>query len=211
MMTVETSPAVPSVSTARADTSATFEQIYEGHVEFIWRSARRLGVAEGAIDDVVQQVFLVVHRRFGEFEARSSLKTWLFAILLRVVREHRRSLRRKSPHWFGLRIDVEDLAESAARSSPAEALERAEAWQILDRLLESLEGDKRVVFVMMEVEEMTAIEVSQATGLSPKAVYSRLRAARTDFERAASRMRADHPRAWRDLGTSTGNVAGSIR
>lgn len=207
-MTVETSPAAPSL-TSQARAPTTFEWVYDEHIEFIWRSARRLGVNEGAIDDVVQQVFLVVHRRFGEFESRSSLKTWLFAILLRVVREHRRSLRRKSPHWFGPRVDTDALADDSGRSSPAEALERAEAWRILERLLESLEGDKRVVFVMMEIEQMTAAEVSEATGLPPSAVYSRLRAARTDFERAAARLRSDHPQTWREV--STPHAAGSLR
>jgi RNA polymerase sigma-70 factor, ECF subfamily len=210
-MIVETSPVLPSVTSPHAEAATTFERVYDEHVEFIWRSARRLGVSEGAIDDVVQQVFIVVHRRFGEFESRSSLKTWLFAILLWVVREHRRSLRRKSPHWFGQRVDVETLAENSGGSRPDEALERAEAWQILEELLGSLEGDKRVVFVMMEVEQMTAAEVSEATGLPPSAVYSRLRAARTDFERAAARMRAKHPETWRDASTNGGRAAGSIR
>ncbi len=211
-MTVETSSARSNVSTTHGETATTFERVYDEHVEFIWRSARRLGVSEGAIDDVVQQVFLVLHRRFGEFESRSSFRTWLFAILLRVVREHRRALRRKSPHWFGKRVEVDELADSSSKSCPAEALERAEAWQILEDLLESLEGDKRIVFVMMEIEQMTAVEVSAATGLRPNAVYSRLRAARTDFERAAARLRAERAPTLRDgSATRVHTTTGSIR
>jgi RNA polymerase sigma-70 factor, ECF subfamily len=164
-----------------------FEGIYEQHVDFVWRSARRLGVDELAADDVVQQVFLVVHRRLGEFEGRSSLKTWLFSILLHVAREHRRGLRRKSPHWAHEPVDPDLIADGTA--NPHEALARMEAWRTIDELLETLEGDKRVVFVMAELEEMTAQEISEATGLAPKVVYSRLRAARTDFERAAAAMR----------------------
>lgn len=210
-MTVETLPALPRLTSPETETATTFERVYDEHVEFIWRGARRLGVNEGAIDDVVQQVFLVVHRRFGEFEGRSSLKTWLFGILLRVVREHRRALRRKSPHWFGKRVDTDDLADDSGRSSPAESLERAEAWKILDRLLKSLESEKRDVFVMMEIEQMTATEVSEATGLRPSAVYSRLRAARIDFERAAARLRMEHPQTWRNASVTRAHAAGSIR
>ncbi|MEO8875534.1 MAG: sigma-70 family RNA polymerase sigma factor [Polyangiaceae bacterium] len=164
-----------------------FDGVYDQNVGFVWRSARRLGVGDHAVDDVVQQVFVVVHRRLSEFEGRSSLKTWLFSILLHAVREHRRSLRRKSPHWWSSPNDPE-LVEDGARNPEQEA-ERAEASRTIDRLLENLDGDKRVVFVMAELEQMTANEISEATGLDTKAVYSRLRAARIDFERAAEKLR----------------------
>jgi len=164
-----------------------FDTVYDQHVEFVWRSARRLGVGDHAIDDVVQHVFVVVHRRLAEFEGRSSLKTWLFSILLHGVREHRRSMRRKSPHWWGAPADP-DLLEDSARNPEQEA-ERAEASRTIDLLLENLDGDKRVVFVMAELEQMTANEISEATGIDTKAVYSRLRAARIDFERAANKLR----------------------
>lgn len=165
----------------------SFDVVYEGHVDFVWRSARRLGVDDAAADDVVQQVFLVVYRQLGAFQKRSSLKTWIFSILLRVVREHRRSLRRKSPHLAHAPVDPDLIADGAV--NPHEALSRAQASQTIDALLDSLEGDKRIVFVMAELEEMTAPEISEATGLSTKAVYSRLRAARTEFERAAAALR----------------------
>jgi RNA polymerase sigma-70 factor (ECF subfamily) len=166
---------------------ATFESVYSTHVEFVWRSALRLGVDGAAADDVVQQVFLLVYQRLDGFEWRSTLKTWLFAILLRVVRGHRRILRRKSPHLAHDSVDLDLVADGAA--NPHEALSRAEASRTIDSLLDSLERDKRVVFVMAELEEMTAAEISLATGLEPSAVYSRLRAARTDFERAAAALR----------------------
>jgi RNA polymerase sigma-70 factor (ECF subfamily) len=169
----------------RAEVS--FEQVYSTYVDFVWRSALRLGVDEAAADDVVQQVFLVVYQRLCTFEGRSTLKTWLFAILLRVAREQRRVLRRKSPHRAHESVDPDLVADGAV--NPHEALSRAEASRMIDVLLNSLDGDKRVVFVMAELEEMTAPEISLATGLTPNAVYSRLRAARTDFERAASTLR----------------------
>jgi RNA polymerase sigma-70 factor (ECF subfamily) len=172
---------------AAAPAALSFDAVYDAYVDFVWRSARRLGVGEGAVDDVVQQVFLVVHRRLTEFEGRASIRTWLFSILLNAVRDHRRSLRRKSPHAFLDGEDPDTLAEPAL--GPEEALERAEASRMIDRLLEELEDDKRVVFVMAELEQMTPAEIAEATGLEPKAVYARLRAARIDFERAASRMR----------------------
>jgi RNA polymerase sigma-70 factor (ECF subfamily) len=174
---VSSSPAAP----------LEFERVYDEHVDFVCRSVRRLGVHDLAVDDVAQRVFLVVHRRLAEFEGRSSLKTWLFAIVLNAVREHDRSARRKSPHWFSEPADPDALPDASL--DPDLALERAEASRVIDRLLGTLHGDKRVVFVMAELEQMTAVEIAHATGLDTKAVYSRLRAARVDFERAAARLR----------------------
>ena len=183
----------PPANAERAEALAfeprSFEAIYDAHVDFVWRSARRLGVRDEAADDVVQRVFLVVHRRLPEFEGRSTLKTWLFSILLNAVRDHRRSLRRKSPHWQSEPTDPDALADTTVTGNPDVAFERAEASRIIDALLDTLDEEKRAVFVMAELEEMTAIEIGEATGLDPKNVYSRLRAARTDFERAAASMR----------------------
>ncbi len=76
-----------------------FEAIYDEHFDFVFRNVRRLGVPDAHVDDAVQEVFLVVHRRLAEFEGRSSVKTWIFGVLARVAADHRRSIRRKSPHW----------------------------------------------------------------------------------------------------------------
>ncbi|MBC8068738.1 MAG: sigma-70 family RNA polymerase sigma factor, partial [Deltaproteobacteria bacterium] len=67
------------------------EQVYRQHYAFVWRSCRRLGVPDAELDDVVQEIFVIVHRRLAGFEGRSAITTWLFAIAYRVVRDQRRS------------------------------------------------------------------------------------------------------------------------
>jgi RNA polymerase sigma-70 factor (ECF subfamily) len=172
----------------------TFKDFYNAHVEFVWRGARRLGVDDAAVDDVVQHVFLVAHRRFPEFRlddfpgGRGSVKAWVFAILARVVREYRRSTRRKSPHVNLPYTDPETLAD-ARLNGPHEALAKVEAARLVQRLLEELDHDKREVFVLAELEELTAVEIANALGLNSSTVSSRLRAARREFERAAERHR----------------------
>jgi RNA polymerase sigma-70 factor (ECF subfamily) len=172
-----------------ASALAPFSRLYDEYVDFLWRNARRLGVDEDSADDVVQQVFIVVHRRLSEFEGRASVKSWLFAVLLRVVQDHRRSLRRKSPHLAGEATDPDVLPASARGSDPYEALSRAEASRLINQLLESLDDERRVVFVMAEVEQMTPAEIAEALEVDAKVVYARLRAARSDFEQAAARLR----------------------
>ena len=168
--------------------AATFEELYDAHVEVLWRNARRLGVGEDAVDDVLQQVFRVVHRRLPEVTMTGSEKAWLFGVLLRVVRDHKRLLRRKSPHRFFAATDPETLADDRFRQ-PDESVARGEAAALVQRWLGALDDDKREVFILAELEQMSAREIGEATGTNPSTVYSRLRAARQAFEAAATRHR----------------------
>jgi RNA polymerase sigma-70 factor, ECF subfamily len=181
-------PTVPAAPRAQ-----TFRDFYHAHVEFVWRGARRLGVEDAAVDDVVQHVFLVAYRRFSQFRLHDfpgggSAKAWVFAILVRVVREYRRSTRRKSPHFTLPHTDPETLADSR-ELGPHEAFAKVEAARLVRRLLEELDDDKREVFVLAELEQLTTLEIASVLGVNPSTVSSRLRAARRDFERAAERHR----------------------
>jgi RNA polymerase sigma-70 factor, ECF subfamily len=169
----------------------TFDVVYEEHFDFLWRSARRLGVHDGAVDDVVQETFLVVHRRLAEFEGRSTVKTWLFGILLRVVRDHRRHTRRKAPHSIRPEAPTDPETLSAGSDQgPHERAAKTEAVRALHAILDELDDEKREVFILAELEQMTAPEMADALGANLNTIYSRLRAARQEFEQAVSRHRA---------------------
>jgi RNA polymerase sigma-70 factor, ECF subfamily len=162
-----------------------FDDVYRGEFGFVWRSAKRLGLRDAALDDAVQEVFVVVHRRLAEFEGRSSLRTWLFGITLRVVRDHRRSARRRDP---GPPVDPDTLR--ATGSGPAESAEKAEAVRLLHALLDELDDERREVFVMAELEQMPMPEIADALGINVNTAYARLRIARHEFEQALARHRA---------------------
>jgi len=167
-----------------------FDAFYDTHVTFIWRNARRLGVADSSLDDVVQDVFLVAHRRLSEVEQPESLRAWILSILIRVVRDHRRTLRRKDPHQRSTTpvVDPEELADTRA-VNPQEAAEHTDAVRLLHAMLNTLDDAKREVFVFAELEEMTEKEIAEALGENANTVHSRLRAARRDFDRAVHRYR----------------------
>ncbi len=176
----------PSSSSSRISPPPTFDHVYEQTFDFAWRSARRLGVPASAVDDVVQDAFLVVHRRLPTFEGRSSIKTWVFGILLRVVSDHRRTLRRKG----GLsELPHEDVLQGRGES-PVESLEQRQAAALLHALLDELDDEKRAVFVLAELEELAAPEIAEMLAIPVNTVYSRLRSAREAFERALARHRA---------------------
>ena len=188
MLLSRRSPAPAPAPVGAAGPRVTFEELYERHVDFLWRNARRLGVGDDAVDDVLQQVFLVVHRRLPELAIAGSEKAWLFGVLVRVVRDHKRSLRRKSPHRFFALTDPETLADDRGRQ-PDESVARAEAAALVQSWLDALDDDKREVFILADIEQLSAREIGEATGTNPSTVYSRLRAARQAFEATAARHR----------------------
>jgi RNA polymerase sigma-70 factor (ECF subfamily) len=167
-----------------------FPAVYQAHFDFVWRSLRRLGVPESAVDDAHQEVFLIAYRRLGEFHGRSKVKTWLFGIALNVVRHQRRSFQRDQSH--------EPLSETvpAQQPGPLESAANSEARATLEAFLAHLDPDKRAVFILAELEQMTVVEVAEATQTNLRTVYSRLRAARQEFEQAVARHRARD--AWRN-------------
>ncbi len=63
-----------------------FDAVYETYIDFAWQTVRRMGVCPADADDVVQEAFVVVHRRLAEFEGRAQIKTWVFKILVHLVR-----------------------------------------------------------------------------------------------------------------------------
>jgi RNA polymerase sigma-70 factor (ECF subfamily) len=152
-----------------------FDTLYREHFDFVFRNLRRLGVVESGIDDALQDVYMVALRRIGEFRGTHA-KAWLFAILLRVSGNHRRSQRRR-----GSPVQLVEERIEAPMTGPFDQAAQQQARQILHRFLERLDDNPRATFVMAELEQMTAPEIGEALSANVNTVYSWLRAARADF------------------------------
>lgn len=173
--------------TKRSEIVSDFSEVYRENFAFVWRAVKRLGVSEAHQDDVVQEVFVIVHRRLGTFEGRSSLRTWLYGIAIRVVRDHRKHrARRDEPTG----IDFDALAATEHAGCPMRELERTHAARIVQAILEAMDDDKREVFVLCELEQLTVPEVSEVLGVNVNTAYARLRAAKQFFDAAVARFRA---------------------
>lgn len=172
--------APPPPSAVRA-ASLDFRAMYDAHVDFVWRNLRRLGVGPSDVDDRTQEVFVVAHRRLATFEDRGhGPRAWLYQIVLRVASDARRHRRRhpEDPDGGGAG-DRQTVEPPQAR-----AIARREAIDRLDRALAQVEVGRRAVLVLHEIEEMTAPEIAESLGVPLNTVYSRLRVARLELERA---------------------------
>jgi RNA polymerase sigma-70 factor, ECF subfamily len=161
------------------------EEIYAEHFSMVWRGLRRLGVPETSIEDAVQDVFLVVHRRLAEFEGRSSITTWLYGIMLRVAKDHRRTQARQA--LKAERAQFLSLT-SLATSTPIDDAERREANQVVHAILAELREDHREVLVLVEMEGLSVRDTAAVLGLHVRACQRRLRAAFAAFEKNLARF-----------------------
>jgi RNA polymerase sigma-70 factor (ECF subfamily) len=190
-MSVEPPPPVrvsqTSVPAIARDTSRaqSFRAMYDAHVDFVWRNLRRLGVDPTEADDKTQEVFVIAHRRFEDFEDRGhGPRAWLFQIVLRVASDARRHRRRHPEEPDGGFAQDHESVEPGQ----AAAVARREALDRLDRALAKIDVGRRAVLVLHEIEEMTAPEIAQTLSIPLNTVYSRLRVARAELEAALARQ-----------------------
>ena len=169
---------------------ASLAQIYEEHFDFVWTNARRLGVPEAGADDVTQDVFLVVQRRIADFDGRAPMKAWIFGILVRVVRDHRRSFLRKGARNVAFEPESADPRAIAHGANANELVEHVERVRLFERLLAELDEDKRTLLILSELEQWTLREIAELYGSNISTIHSRVRAAKRAFEEAHARARA---------------------
>jgi RNA polymerase sigma-70 factor (ECF subfamily) len=156
-----------------------FARLYAEGFAAVWRLLTRLGVASSAVDDAAHDVFVIAWRRLGEFNGRSTLKTWLLGIAVRVAADYRRK---------NQRTVIPLSADLPAPGSPEEQASQREARDRVHHLLGQLRPERREIFVLMELEELSAPEVAEALGMNLNTVYTRLRAARQDFNALAAAL-----------------------
>ncbi len=152
-----------------------FTEVFRTHASFVWRVLRRLGVREADLDDALQEVFLVVHRKLARYEERGSVRAWLFTIARQVAShsrrvEIRRQRRLSAPPSVTVPVD------------PHETAVRRQAMLLVEAFLTQLDEPRALVFFLVEVEGMTVPEIAASTGENVNTLYARLRLARQTFE-----------------------------
>lgn len=176
-------PALSSADPVDRPAVPAFDAVYEAHVGFVWRVLRTFGVPPAQLEDAVQDVFLVVHRRLAEWQGRASITTWLFAISRKIASTHRRRAGKRTEALTDALVDRIDDDRGRAGDPFAEAA-RAQAAATVMAILDQLDDDKRMVFALVELEQLSVPEVARMLELNLNTAYSRLRLARQAFEAA---------------------------
>jgi RNA polymerase sigma-70 factor (ECF subfamily) len=172
-----------------ADRERAFRALYEANAAFVWRNLRRLGVADADVEDKLQEVFVVAHRRWREFIDRGhGPRAWLFQIALRVASDARRHRRRHPVDPDG--GAAQDL--QTVEAPQAAAIDQRQALDLLDRALANIDLARRAVVVLHEIEQMTAPEIARTLDVPLNTVYSRLRVGRIELEEELRQLQDMH-------------------
>lgn len=180
-------PALSDTSEREALVRPSFDELYAEHFAFVWRNLRRLGVAESAVSDAAQDVFLVVHRRLDDYEPRAPLRSWVYSIVVRVARQHRRGVQRKPVET----VDDATRWPDPSGHEPEQLAASSEALAQLLALLGQLDDAKREAFVLSELESLTAPEIAEILGVNVNTIYARVRAARRQLESALAHLKRE--------------------
>jgi RNA polymerase sigma-70 factor, ECF subfamily len=164
---------------------APFESLYRAHFAFAWRALARLGVAERDLADATQDVFVVVYKKYSEFDWANRPTTWIYAICMRVASDRRRSALSR----------LEVLTDGAAMPEPPAQADDSgtlatDRRALLAAALDELPLEQRAVFTLFELDAMQGDEIAKLLGIPVATVHSRLRLARATVRRSLERARA---------------------
>ena len=163
----------------------SFDSIYEQYFDFVWASTRRLGVRPSALDDVVQEIFVVIHSRLHTLQQPAALRSWIYSIARRTVSTYHRAQRVRDSS--GAELVAQAHWQASSPPTPLDVSEQNAQVKLLFNLMESLDSDKREIFLLVEVEQLTVPEAAEVLEIPLNTAYSRLRAARQAFETAHAR------------------------
>lgn len=162
------------------------QTLFRAHAPFVAAFLHRLGTPRSEVDDLVQEVFLVAHRKGGFVPGLGQPRTWLAAIAVRVSRagQRARSRRREAD-------DDSALEGLAASSDPAATVEARKALERVQRALEMLDVEHRAAFVLYEIEGESCESIAASFDVPVGTVYSRLHHARRRFREAYTQLGRD--------------------
>ena len=161
--------------------------LYAAHSDYVWTRLYYLGVHTDDLEDMLQEVFLVVHRRIHTCDGGARIKPWLFAICVRVASTYRRRAHRRREHIVDM---TEDQLPGPGDVNPEEVATNRQAYAKAASILDGMDLDKRAVFILFEIERRPCQEISALMGIPVGTVYSRLHAARKFFETGVAALLA---------------------
>ncbi len=177
------------ISEPKTERPPDFSAVYTSNVDYVWRLLRRLGTREADLQDATQEVFVVVHRKLDEYDTQRPLKPWLAGITHRIAAQERRRAKHRREALTDTQKLMSDLPDTAL--DPEASAQVAERRRRVAAALDTLDPDRRVVFVMHEMEGLSSPEVAGAIQVPLNTIYSRLRSARLQFRGAIHRLRRE--------------------
>lgn len=178
---------MPRTDRARVP-SDEFELVYRRELAFVWRVLRYHGVADEAVEDCAQEVFLVAHRRWHVWDRSRSIRAWLFGVARRVAATHRRGARRRRSRLAAL------PSPDSTTAIDRRAVDRERLRRLVE-IVETMDTKLATVFVLADIEGVPVAEIARAQASNRNTTYWRLRKARALVNAAFEDLEDDDDQA----------------
>lgn len=170
---VHSAPPAPTPESACLDA-------FERELEYIFATLGRLGAAQGDVEDLAQEIFMVLYQNWTTLDTERSLRPYLFGVAFRIVCAHRRRRGREVPHAT---LEIDDRGPG-----PEASMQSREAMAILLAALGSVPIERRAVVIMHELDEIPIADIARALGITRFGAYARLRKGRKELSAAVRRL-----------------------
>ncbi len=172
--------------------SASFEPLVAKYSPRVFATARRYARRESEIEDIVQEVWLKAFDKLKSFRGEAPFEHWLMRMAVRTCYDFLRGHQRNRESSFSEISEPEDDWLERFVADPASAPEDADAAKLLvDRLMEKLPPDARLVIQLLEIEDRSVKEIAEITGWSVPLVKVRAFRARGEMRKILARMTKD--------------------
>jgi RNA polymerase sigma-70 factor, ECF subfamily len=178
-------PAAPPAAVRGESREERLAELLSGWFRMVWRALRRFGVPAAAADDAAQEVFIIAARKLDQIE-HGRERQFLYGVAIRVAANARRA--RAARPETAASDGLDDQASVAP--NPEALLDRKQAREQLERILEAMPEDLRTAFVLFELEGCSAPEVAELLQIPVGTASSRLRRAREAFQASVAELRA---------------------
>ena len=178
------------VAAAKRGDGAAFEELVNRYERKIFRLTMNITRNREDAEDAMQDAFLKSYSHLKDFQEDSRFYTWLVRI---AANEALMRLRKRRPNQFSLDEPIEGDEDLMPRElqdwgpSPEQRFAQTEMHEILSDVIDKLEPDFRVVFVLRDIEELSTEETAKTLGISVPAVKSRLLRARLKLRQKLDR------------------------
>ncbi len=167
----------------RADTTVDVGRLFDLHAPFLLRVVERLAGSGPHVEDVVQEVFLIAHRKRRALEGHTEPRAWLYRTATHVVRHHQRAFARRRRLADAVAAEGGGLDPARfATQGPEERLAARQQSEAIRAIVLDLPLKQREVFVLFELECLEGKEISELLGVPTNTVWTRLHHARKQFK-----------------------------
>jgi RNA polymerase sigma-70 factor (ECF subfamily) len=149
---------------------------FEREVDYIFATLRRLGAPPNELEDLVQEVFIVLHRNWTTLDTDRPLRPYLFGVTFRIVCAHGRRRMRELPYPD---LEVDDLGPT-----PEGSLASKEALALLLTALDRVPLLRRAVVIMHDLDGVPIVDIARTLSITRFGAYARLRKGRRELTAA---------------------------